>query len=55
MIRYYKNDLDTAKFVESYSYEEKSIVYGLTGGIAEYLTFFDDNVELININDIYEV
>ena len=40
------NYLDTAKFVENYSYKEKAIVYGLTGGIAEYLTFFDDNVEL---------
>ena len=32
--------------MENYSYKEKAIVYGLTGGIAEYLTFFDDNVEL---------
>ena len=40
------NYLDAAKFVESYSYKEKAIVYGLTGGIAEYLTFFNDNVEL---------
>ena len=40
------NYLDAAKFVESYSYKEKAIVYGITGGIAEYLTFFDDNVEL---------
>ena len=40
------NYLDAAKFVESYSYKEKAIVYGLTGGIAEYLTFFDDNVGL---------
>ena len=40
------NYLDAAKFVENYSYKEKAIVYGLTGGIAEYLTFFDDNVEL---------
>ena len=38
--------MDAAKFVESYSYKEKAIVYGLTGGIAEYLTFFNDNVEL---------
>lgn len=40
------NYLDSAKFVENYSYKEKAIVYGLTGGIAEYLTFFNDNVEL---------
>lgn len=33
--------LDSAKFVESYSPRDKAIVFGLTGGVAEYLTFFD--------------
>lgn len=38
--------LDSAKFVESYTYEEKAIVYGVTGGVAKYLTLFDDNISL---------
>ena len=40
------NYLDAAKFVKSYSPKEKAIVYGLTGGVAEYLTFFDEKVDL---------
>ncbi|NLZ70563.1 MAG: ATP-binding protein [Clostridiaceae bacterium] len=40
------NYLDSAEFVPSYSNRDKAIVYGLTGGIAEYLTFFDDQIPL---------
>ncbi|MGB4610874.1 MAG: ATP-binding protein [Saccharofermentanales bacterium] len=40
------NYLDSAKFVESYSAREKAIVFGLTGGIAEYLTFFNPKISL---------
>ena len=38
--------LDAAKFVSKYSNEEKAIVYGVTGGVAKYLTLFDDSVSL---------
>ena len=38
--------LEAAEFVPSYSYRDKAIVYGITGGIAEYLSFFDENVDL---------
>ncbi len=34
--------LDSAKFVPNYSAEEKAIVFGVTGGVAKYLTLFDD-------------
>ncbi|SFQ24615.1 hypothetical protein SAMN02910358_01238 [Lachnospiraceae bacterium XBB1006] len=37
---------DAAKFVPRYSYEEKAIVYGVTGGVAKYLTVFDDSQSL---------
>lgn len=48
------NYLDSAKFVENYSYKDKAIVYGLTEGIAEYLTFFDDGLDLkTNIINIF--
>ena len=40
------NYIDSAKFVSQYSHEEKAIVYGLTGGVAKYLTLFDDNLTL---------
>ncbi|HHU53240.1 MAG TPA: ATP-binding protein [Clostridiaceae bacterium] len=40
------NYLDSAKFVESYSSREKAIVFGLTNGIAEYLTFFNSDISL---------
>lgn len=33
---------DAAKFVPRYTAEEKAIVYGVTGGVAKYLTLFDD-------------
>ena len=38
--------LDSAKFVPHYSAEEKAIVYGVTGGVAKYLTLFDDSLSL---------
>lgn len=48
------NYLESAEFVPGYSYEEKAIVYGLTNGVAEYLTYFDDTRTLEeNIIDIF--
>lgn len=38
--------LDSAKFVPKYGFEEKAIVYGVTGGVAKYLTLFDDSLSL---------
>ena len=38
--------LDSARFTPRYSYEEKAIVYGVTGGVAKYLTLFDDSISL---------
>ena len=35
------NYLDTAAFVDNYSYEEKAIVYGLTNGVAKYVEQFN--------------
>jgi AAA+ ATPase superfamily predicted ATPase len=32
------NYLDSAKFVPNYNNEEKAIVFGVTGGVAKYLT-----------------
>ena len=40
------NCLDAAKFVPAYTNEEKAIVFGVTGGIAKYLTLFDDALSL---------
>lgn len=40
------NYLDSALFVPHYSYEEKAIVYGVTNGVAKYLSLFDDNLSL---------
>ncbi|WP_455087594.1 ATP-binding protein [Parvimonas micra] len=40
------NYLESGEFVSSYSDKEKSIVFGLTNGVAEYLTFFDENLTL---------
>lgn len=37
---------DSAKFIAKYTPEEKAIVYGITGGVAKYLTLFDDNLSL---------
>ena len=40
------NYMDSARFTPGYSNEEKAIVYGVTGGVAKYLTLFDDSVSL---------
>lgn len=40
------NYLDSAKFVPHYTNEEKAIVYGVTGGVAKYLSLFDDRISL---------
>ena len=40
------NYIDTAAFVEKYSYEEKAIVYGITNGVAKYVEQFDDRKPL---------
>lgn len=37
---------DSALFVPNYTPEEKAIVYGVTGGVAKYLTLFDDSLSL---------
>ena len=38
--------LDSAKFVPNYNNEEKAVVFGVTGGVAKYLTLFDDSISL---------
>ena len=38
--------MDSARFTQNYSSEEKAIVYGVTGGVAKYLTLFDDSLSL---------
>ena len=38
--------LDSAKFVPNYTNEEKAIVYGVTGGVAKYLSLFDSRLSL---------
>ncbi len=35
--------LESAEFVPSYTFEEKAICYGITGGIAKYLSLLDDS------------
>lgn len=40
------NYIESAEFVPKYSAEEKAIVYGVTGGVAKYLTLFDDELSL---------
>ena len=40
------NYRDSALFVPEYSAEEKAICYGVTGGVAKYLTLFDDTLTL---------
>lgn len=45
------NYKDSASFVPDYSFEDKAICYGMTGGVAKYLALFDasksldDNIE----------
>lgn len=38
--------LEAAEFVRGYSNEEKAICYGITGGVAKYLSLFDDSKSL---------
>lgn len=38
--------LESAEFVPSYTYEEKAICYGITGGVAKYLSLLDDSLTL---------
>lgn len=40
------NYLDSALFTPSYTNEEKAMVYGVTGGVAKYLSLFDDSISL---------
>ena len=40
------NYLEAAEFVPNYSAVDKAIVYGVTGGIAKYLSLFDENKSL---------
>lgn len=48
------NYLEAGQFVKSYTPKEKAIVFGLTNGIADYLTFFDDQMSLEeNIINLY--
>mgnify|MGYP003310111749 CR=1 FL=1 len=46
--------LESAEFVPSYTYEEKAICYGITGGVAKYLSLLDDSLTLDeNIKNLY--
>ena len=38
--------LDSAKFVPNYSVEEKAICYGITGGVAKYLSLIDSSKDI---------
>ncbi|MDY6070250.1 MAG: ATP-binding protein [Bacilli bacterium] len=38
--------LDSAKFIPNYSYEEKALCYGITGGVPKYLSLLDSNLSL---------
>ncbi|HAV91222.1 ATP-binding protein [Eubacterium uniforme] len=38
--------IESALFTPKYSFEEKAIVYGVTGGVAKYLQLFDDKFSL---------
>ena len=38
--------LDSAKFVPNYSTEEKAICYGITGGVAKYLSLIDSSKDI---------
>lgn len=40
------NYLETADFLEGYSYEEKAICYGLSNGVAKYIEQFDPGLPL---------
>ena len=38
--------IEAAEFVPDYSYEEKAICYGVTGGVAKYLNLIDPTISL---------
>ena len=38
--------LDSAKFVSNYSNEDKAICYGVTGGVAKYLSMIDSSIDI---------
>lgn len=38
--------LESAEFVPAYSYEEKAVCFGVTGGVAKYLSMLDDTKSL---------
>ena len=38
--------IDSAEFTPKFTNEEKAIVYGVTGGVAKYLSLFDDSLSL---------
>ncbi len=38
--------VDSAKFVERYSFEEKALCYGITGGVPKYLALLDDSLSV---------
>ena len=40
------NYLESAEFVPGYSNEEKAVCYGITGGVAKYLSMLDENKSL---------
>lgn len=45
---------EAAEFIPNYSYEEKAICYGVTGGIAKYLSLFDETKSLSqNLIDLF--
>ena len=46
--------LESALFVPDYTYEEKAICYGVTGGVAKYLSLFDPDKSLDdNIKNLF--
>ena len=46
--------IDTAMFVPDYTAEEKAICYGLTGGVAKYISMFDSGKSMHqNIIDLF--
>ena len=46
--------LESAKFVPNYSYEDKAICYGITGGVAKYLSLINQNKSIDeNIIDLF--
>ncbi len=48
------NYKEAAQFIPDYNNEEKAICYGITGGIAKYLSFLDDKKSLDeNIIDLF--